>query len=91
MQDASAQDEARQARNQTLLRPELIVIDGEPEYVVESVEKIRYNKKRRIYEYLTRWAGYDELSWEPAEALRDTEATGRFHARYPSEPNPYPD
>jgi hypothetical protein len=71
--------------------PEPIVIDGEPEYVVESVEKIRYNKKRRIYEYLTRWAGYDELSWEPAEALRDTEATGRFHARYPSEPNPYPD
>ena len=27
--------------------PDPVIVDGEPEYVVESVEKIRYNKKRR--------------------------------------------
>lgn len=71
--------------------PDPIVVDEELEYIIESVERIRYNKKRRIYEYLTRWTGYDELSWEPAESLRKTEAVGRFHTRYPTEPNPYPD
>jgi hypothetical protein len=71
--------------------PDPVIIDDEPEYVIESLEKIRFNKRRRRYEYLTRWTGYDELSWEPAESLRETEAAGRFHARYPLEPNPYPD
>jgi hypothetical protein len=71
--------------------PDPILIDGEPEYVVERIERIRFNRRRRRYEYLTRWTGYDELSWEPAEALRDTEATEEFHTRYPSEPNPFPD
>jgi hypothetical protein len=71
--------------------PDPILIDGEPEYVVERIERIRFNKRRRRYEYLTRWTGYDELSWEPAEALRDTEAIEQFHTRYPSEPNPFPD
>ncbi|KAJ8111654.1 hypothetical protein OPT61_g5797 [Boeremia exigua] len=71
--------------------PEPVIIDGEPEYVVERVERIRFNKKRREYEYLTRWTGYDELSWEPAQALRDTQAVEQFHIRYPSEPNPFPD
>jgi hypothetical protein len=30
-----------------------ILIDGEPEYVVERIERIRFNKRRRRYEYLT--------------------------------------
>jgi hypothetical protein len=71
--------------------PDPVLIDGEPEYVIKGVEKIRFNKKRRQYEYLTRWTGSDELSWEPAESLRDTEAAEQFHTQYPSEPNPFPD
>jgi hypothetical protein len=71
--------------------PDPILIDGEPEYVVKRIERIRFNKRRRRYEYLTWWTGYNELSWEPAEALRDTEAIEQFHTRYPSKPNLFPD
>jgi hypothetical protein len=68
-----------------------ILIDGEPEYVVERIERIRFNKRRCWYEYLTRWTGYNKLLWELAKALRDTEAIEQFHTWYPSEPNPFPD
>jgi hypothetical protein len=71
--------------------PDPVIIDDEPEYVIKSVEEIRFNKRRRRYEYLTRWTSYDELLWELAESLQETKAAGRFHARYPLEPNPYPD
>jgi hypothetical protein len=33
--------------------PDPILIDGEPEYVVKRIERIRFNKRRRRYEYLT--------------------------------------
>jgi hypothetical protein len=30
-----------------------ILIDREPKYVVERIERVRFNKRRRQYEYLT--------------------------------------
>jgi hypothetical protein len=47
--------------NQQNLPLDPVIIDDEPEYVVESVEEIRFNKRRRKYKYLTRWTGYDKL------------------------------
>jgi hypothetical protein len=77
--------------SQQNLPPDPILINREPEYVVERIERIRFNKRRRWYEYLTQWTSYNELSWEPAEALRDTEAIEQFHTQYPSKLNPFPD
>ena len=66
-------------------------MDDEPEWFVDSIKQLRYNRRKRQYEYLVKWAGYDELSWEPAENLKDVEAANRFHDRYPDEPDPRPD
>jgi hypothetical protein len=40
--------------SQQNLPPDPVLIDREPEYVIKGVEKIRFNKKRRQYKYLTR-------------------------------------
>ena len=37
--------------------PEPIIVDGEPEYFVESIEDMRLNRRSRKYEYLVKWAG----------------------------------
>jgi hypothetical protein len=69
--------------------PEPVIIEDEPEYYVESVEDLRYNKRRKRHEYRVKWTGYDELSWEPADELRDNEAVDRFHKRFPDKPEPW--
>ena len=68
--------------------PEAVEVEGELEWTVDSVEKLRYNRRRRYHEYLVRWTGYEELSWEPATEMKDTEAVLLFHKRYPSIPEP---
>jgi hypothetical protein len=68
--------------------PEPVVIDEEPEYYVESIEDIRFNKQRKRHEYRVKWTGYDDLSWEPAGELRNNEAVDRFHERFPSKLKP---
>ncbi|KAF7565972.1 hypothetical protein PtrM4_054060 [Pyrenophora tritici-repentis] len=68
--------------------PELFVVDGEPHYFVESVENLRYNKRRKRNEYLVKWVGYKELSWEPAEELKENDTFVRFHEQFPEKPKP---
>lgn len=63
--------------------PEPVVIDNEEEYFVDRIEDVRFNRRRKAYEYLVKWTGYDDLSWEPAESLQDNEATALFHELYP--------
>ena len=76
---------------QTIPPPAPVVVENETEWFVDSVEKLRYNRRRRQYEYLVKWTGYDELSWEPAGNMKDVEAADRFHARYPDQLDPRPD
>jgi hypothetical protein len=65
-------------------------IEGEVNYVVESIGKSRENKRRKRVEYLVFWEGYppEEATWEPGENLAGTadEALGEFHRRYPKQP-----
>ncbi|SGZ31342.1 BQ5605_C044g12151 [Microbotryum silenes-dioicae] len=56
-------------------------VGGEPEYITEDIvdERIRAGKQQ----YLVSWVSWlsDSNSWEPAEALEDTEALDRWERR----------
>jgi transposase InsO family protein len=64
--------------------PPTIVIDGEEEYQVEKVEDSRFNRRRKRHEYLVKWRGYHELSWEPAKNVWNTSAAAEFERLYPN-------
>jgi hypothetical protein len=70
--------------------PPVMEIEGEDNYVVESIGKSRLNKRRKRVEYLVFWEGYppEEATWEPVENLRETAegALQEFHTRYPKQP-----
>ena len=70
--------------------PPPVEIEGEMNYVVESIGKSRENKRRKRVEYLVFWEGYppEEATWEPGESLVGTaeEALQEFHRRYPKQP-----
>jgi hypothetical protein len=68
--------------------PPPVIIEDEPEYYVERIENSRYNKRRRRFEYLVRWTGYNEPTWEPAEAVLENSALDDYHARYTDRPRP---
>lgn len=50
------------------------LVDGEEEYELEAILRERYVRRGRgrRKEYLVKWAGYQEPTWEPASALEDT-------------------
>ena len=49
-------------------------IEGEDNWVVESIGKSRMNKRRKRVEYLVFWEGYppEDATWEPWENLGGT-------------------
>ncbi|SGY48584.1 BQ5605_C001g00666 [Microbotryum silenes-dioicae] len=61
-------------------------VGGEPEYIMEDIvdERIRAGKQQ----YLVSWLSWpsDSNSWEPAEALEDTEALDRWERRNEESP-----
>ena len=65
-------------------------IEGDMNYVLESIGKSRDNKRWKHVEYLVFWEGYppEEATWEPRESLVGTaeEALQEFHRRYPKQP-----
>ena len=70
--------------------PPVEEIEGEANYVVETIGRSRENKRRKRVEYLVFWEGYppEEATWEPASNLIGTadEALREFHQRYPTQP-----
>jgi hypothetical protein len=79
-----AADESEYLPGQRNPPPGPVEVDEDLEYFVESVEDVRYNKRKRTHEYLVKWTGYDEPTWEPADALDDAEAVDDFYRRYPN-------
>ena len=61
-------------------RPSPDIIEGEPEYEVESIINDRWIKigrgrnQRQEHQYLVKWQGYPEsdASWEGATSLKNT-------------------
>lgn len=62
-------------------RPDPILIQGENEWIVESILAMR--KRHKKTQYLVKWQGYPdtETSWEPAEFVEDTIALEEFESR----------
>ena len=66
--------------------PPPIIVDGEEEWLVENIVSscIRHRK----LQYLVKWTGYNELTWEPAESFTDTNFVEQFHLDHPKAPAP---
>ncbi|KAL4003116.1 Chromo (CHRromatin Organization MOdifier) domain family protein [Acanthocheilonema viteae] len=56
---------------------------GEGEFVVEAILGERYNKRKKMKEYLLKWKGYSdaENTWEPETNLDCDELIAEFHAQ----------
>ena len=65
-------------QRQDNLRPPVIIVDGEEEWEVECI--LRRRAKGRQRQVLIKWKGYLTLTWEPTEALANTEAYHVFEA-----------
>ena len=58
--------------------PPAVIVNGEEEYEVERVEDSRVF--RHQLQYLVKWKGYDERSWEPAINVDGLQAIDVFQA-----------
>jgi len=47
--------------------------------------------KHRRLEYLVKWAGYEEPTWELARDVNRLQAVDEFHGKYPGKPGPLPE
>jgi hypothetical protein len=67
--------------------PPPVVVDGNEEFEVEEILDSRF--VGRNLQYLVRWIGYPNPTWEPAEYLANSpSAVARFHELYPRKPRP---
>ena len=67
--------------------PPPIIVDDNVELEVEEI--LDSKLVRKTLKYLDHWVGYDELTWEPVELLKNSpELVHYFHRKYPSKPKP---
>ena len=71
---------------QEVTPPPSIEADGDQEYQVERVEDSRVYRNQ--LQYLVRWTGYDQMTWEPAKEVDGLQALDAFHDKYPRKPGP---
>lgn len=69
--------------------PPPVIVDDEEEWHVQEILDARM--RRRQLEYLVKWVGYDETTWEPARNINGIQAIDRFHEKYPNKPGPLPE
>jgi hypothetical protein len=43
---------------------------------------------RNQLQYLVRWTGYNQITWEPARDVDRLQALDAFHAKYPQKAGP---
>lgn len=78
---------------QVIPPPDPVVIDEEPEYLVERILDVTTDKRYRPprFTYLVKWVGYDEPSPEPPKHVDHCQdLVEEFHATHPSKPRPPP-
>jgi len=68
--------------------PEPVMIEGEEEYEVEDILDSRITgRKYKTVQYLVKWTGYEDPSWEPGLYLANAQQLLRkFHKKYPNKP-----
>jgi len=71
---------------QEITPPPPVEVDGEQEYRLERVEDSRVYRNQ--LQYLVRWTGYDQMTWEPARDVDGLQALDIFHWKYPHKPGP---
>jgi hypothetical protein len=59
-------------------------VDGDQEYQVERVEDSRMYRNQ--LQYLIRWTGYEQMTWEPVKDVDGLQALDAFHEKYPQKP-----
>jgi transposase InsO family protein len=68
--------------------PPPVEVDGEEEWEVTEILDSRMFRRR--LQYLVKWTGFDDATWEPAESVDGLHAIDNFHLRYPAKPGPLP-
>jgi len=71
---------------QKVTPPPPVEMDRDQEYQVERVEDS--HMYRNQLQYLVRWTGYDQVTWEPARDIDGLQALDTCHAKYPQKPGP---
>jgi len=71
---------------QVVTPPPPVEVEGDSESQVERVEDSR--EYRNQLQYLVRWIGYDQMTWEPARDINGLQAIDVFHEKYPQKPGP---
>jgi hypothetical protein len=66
------------------LAPPPVIVQGEEEFEVERMEDSPVFRWQ--LQYLVKWKGYDEISWEPATNMDGLKAINEFHAQQPGKP-----
>jgi hypothetical protein len=74
---------------QYLPPPEPVIVDGESEYEVEEVVD-SYVFWWQL-QYLIKWCGWDDLTWERVTKVNKLKAIDDFHAQHPNKPGPLPE
>jgi transposase InsO family protein len=63
-----------------------VMVEGEEEWEVEEILDSRRIRGR--LQYLVKWRGFTDPTWEPEENLTEVEAVDTYHERYPARPAP---
>lgn len=74
--------------NQKKVTPPPIIVDGELEFHVEEILDARVSRNSTQPQYLVKWTGESQLTWEPLDHVKDLEALDTFYAKYPRKPKP---
>jgi transposase InsO family protein len=63
-----------------------VIVEGEEEWEVEEILDSR--RLRGRLQYLVKWRGFADPTWEPEANLTEVEAVDMYHERYPERPAP---
>lgn len=73
---------------QVQVPPPPVIVDGEHEFHVEEILDARRTRNPQQPQYLVKWTGDSQLTWEPYEYVKDLEALDKFFDMYPEKPRP---